>query len=89
MLSQTTSRFWKSFDVLPLVIQEKTRKAFKLWSEDSNHPSLHFKKIHSTDPIYSVRIDLQHRALGVKEGNTLVWFWIGTHEAYNNLVSEL
>jgi hypothetical protein len=89
MQSQTTSRFWKSFNALPPTIQEKARKAFELWSKNSNHPSLHFKKIHSVDPIYSVRIDLQYRALGIKDEHVLVWFWIGTHEEYNNLISEI
>lgn len=88
MYSQTTSRFWKSFNALPISIQEKAQKAFKLWQENPNHPSLHFKKIHTTEPIYSVRVDLQYRALGIKDENTVVWFWIGTHEEYNNLISE-
>ncbi len=88
MQSQTTSRFWKSFNALPPAVQDKVRKAFKLWSENSGHPSLHFKKIHSIDPIYSVRIDLQYRALGIKDENTLVWFWVGTHEEYNTLIYE-
>jgi hypothetical protein len=76
MRSQTTSRFWKSYKTLPISVQEKAHKAFKLWSENPDHPSLHFKKIHASNPIYSVRINLQYRALGVKDGNTgLVLDW--------------
>lgn len=89
MQSQTTSRFWKSYNALPAAVQEKARRAFKLWMENFNHPSLHFKKIHPVDPVYSVRIDLQYRALGIKDENTVIWFWIGTHEEYNKLISEL
>lgn len=88
MQSQTTSRFRRCFNFLPQSIQDKTKKAFRLWLQDPNHPSLHFKKIHSIDPVYSVRIDLNYRALGVREGNVLVWFWVGTHEEYNKLLSE-
>lgn len=57
--------------------------------ENPNHPALYFKQVHEREPIYSVRIGLYHRALGVKEGNTVIWFWIGTHEEYNNLISQL
>lgn len=89
MQSQTTSRFRKCFNSLPQYLQDKTRKAFKLWLQDQNHTSLHFKKVHSVEPIYSVRIDLNYRALGVKEGDVLIWFWVGTHEEYNKLLSEL
>lgn len=74
---------------MPLAIQEKAKKTFKLWVVNSNHPSLHFKRIHSVEPIYSVRIDIQCSALGIKDKDTVVWFWIRTHEEYNNLISEL
>lgn len=89
MLSQTTSRFWKSYQTLPIAMREKARRAFKIWSDNPNHPSLHFKRIHPSEPIYSVRIDLHYRALGVKEEETIVWFWIGTHQEYNTLILEL
>lgn len=89
MESHTTARFWKSFDVLPKEVQEKTNRAFKIWSENQNHPSLHFKQVHEIEPIYSVRIGLYHRALGVKEENKVILFWIGTHEEYNNMISHL
>ena len=88
MNSHATDRFWKCFDLLPQEIQEKAKRSYKMWSENPNHPSLHFKQIHKTDPIYSVRIGLSHRAIGVKESTTIIWFWIGTHEEYNNLISQ-
>jgi hypothetical protein len=31
-----------------------------------------------------VRIGDHYRALGLREGEVLAWFWIGTHEEYNN-----
>jgi hypothetical protein len=32
-----------------------------------------------------------YRALGVwyKQSDTIVWFWIGSHEAYNNIIRRL
>jgi hypothetical protein len=53
---------------------------------DPAHPSLRFKLVHPTRPIYSVRIGLDYRALGLREGDTMVWFWIGSHAEYDRLV---
>lgn len=89
MNSHVTARFRKNFESLPLEIQDKAKRAYKIWTDNPNHPSLHFKQVHDTEPIYSVRVGLYHRALGVKEVNTMIWFWIGTHEEYNTLISHL
>ena len=37
-------------------------------------------------PIYSVRVDKGYRALGWLEGDTVIWFWIGNHHAYEQLL---
>ena len=74
MTSHTTERFWKCFEKLPQPIQAKAKSAFKLWQANTDHPSLHFKKIHSEKSIYSVRVGLSHRSIGVREENTMIWF---------------
>ena len=86
MLSHTTERFRKAYQKLPEDVKKQAKKAYQLWSKDPLHPSLHFKQVHSTEPIYSVRIGLKWRALGIRQGNDLIWFWIGSHEDYNELV---
>ena len=40
-------------------------------------------------PVYSVRISLEYRALGIRAGEEIVWFWIGSHGNYDKLVSQL
>lgn len=40
-------------------------------------------------PIYSVRIALGWRAVGVKEGEHMIWFWIGSHAEYDKLIALL
>ena len=30
-----------------------------------------------------VRIGDRYRAVGLREGDVIAWFWIGTHEQYN------
>jgi hypothetical protein len=58
-------------------------------SRDPGHASLRFKQVHSTRQIYSARIGLGYRALGVRDGDTIVWFWIGSHAEYDRLVASL
>jgi hypothetical protein len=58
-----------------------------LFSSDPSHPGLQFKKVHAKRPIYSVRIGLGYRALGTKDGDDIVWFWIGSHADYDKLIS--
>ena len=65
MDSRTTARFWRAFEQLPEPIQEAARKAYQLWQQDPYHPSLRFKQVHPTKPIYSVRISRDWRAVGV------------------------
>lgn len=89
MISLTTEKFWKCFDHLPIPVQAKAKTAFLLWKKNPAHPSLHFKKVHHEKPIYSVRVGASHRAIGVREKGTKIWFWIGSHEEYNNLVAQV
>ena len=89
MRSRTTQRFRALRDALPKPIQEKAKAAYELWSANPDHPSLRFKKVHVKLPIYSVRIDIDSRAVGVLEGDTVVWFWIGSHAEYEQLLRVL
>ena len=88
MISHTTARFRAAFDLLPDRIQDKARKAYALWLKNPRAPSLRFKQVHARRPIYSIRIDRGWRALGVQEGDALVWFWIGSHAEYTALLSR-
>lgn len=89
MHSHRTRRFRKAFDHLPKEIQDKARKAFKLWKADPYHPSLQFKQVYPNEAIVSVRLSLNWRAVGIREQNTVVWFWIGTHSEYDKVISNL
>jgi hypothetical protein len=82
MKSATVDSFWKAYHSLPASIQARAKKAFELWQADPFYPSLHFKCINTAENIWAVRVSLGYRALGVWEGDTVVWFWIGDHDAY-------
>jgi hypothetical protein len=74
-------RFWNSFEKLPPAVQDLARKKYSLWKRDPFHPSLAFAE--RRNGICVVRIGRNYRALGLREGDLIVWFWIGTHEEYN------
>lgn len=50
------------------------------------HQSLQFKQVHPVEPIFSVRVGMGYRALGIREENTVIWFWIGSHADYDALI---
>ena len=89
MNSRTSKRFRSSFERLPVEVQARARSAYRLFRRDPSHPSLRFKPVHPTRPIYSVRIGLGYRALGVRDGDDVIWFWIGSHAAYDQLLGDL
>ena len=89
MISHTTERFRKAYSNLPENVQERAKEAFKTFLQNPSHPSLRFKKIHSTQPIYSARVGLGYRALGIREKNEMIWFWIGSHAEYDKLLSQM
>lgn len=89
MQSHTTETFRKLLAAAPAAIQSKAQSAYRLWAQNPAHPSLRFKKVHNTLPIYAVRIDLDWRAVGVLERGAMVWFWIGPHGEYEKLLSKL
>ena len=89
MISHTTERFRKALKQLPQHVQRQARQAYRLFKQDPYHPSLHFKQVHPARPIYSVRISRDYRAVGIHEGNVVIWFWIGVHGDYDELISRL
>ncbi len=89
MRSVTTERFRKAYERLPANVKLKAREVYARWNKNLYHPSLNYKQIHKTKSIYAVRVGNSYRALGVKNKNTMIWFWIGSHEEYNNLISQL
>jgi hypothetical protein len=56
---------------------------------DPSHPSLRFKQVHATEPIYAARVGLAYLALAVVDGEAVIWFWIGTHAEYDQLLRTL
>lgn len=89
MKSITTSEFWKLYDALPDEVQRRADRAYKLWELNPRAHGLYFKRVGKRQPIYSVRIGMGHRALGLLEGDVIIWFWIGGHDEYERLLKHL
>ena len=89
MKSSTTRDFRKHLNQLPNSVREQANRAYPLWKTDPFHGSLQFKRVSQRQPIYSVRVSLNYRALGLLEENHIYWFWIGTHSEYDELLKRL
>lgn len=86
MRSRTTKRFWALLERLSGQTQLRARKAYEQFQTDPGHPGLRFKRVSDEEPIYSVRIGTDHRALGLLKGDSITWFWIGTHDDYERVI---
>ena len=90
MRSSRTKSFRKLFIALPQRVKETAKKNYELWQCNPFHPSLEFKEIKSKENIWSVRVGIGWRALGVVKANEdkIVWFWIGSHAEYDKILKK-
>jgi hypothetical protein len=87
--SSVTREFRQQLARLPVTVQQQAARAYALWRSDPSHPGLQFKRVSQRQPIYSVRVGLGYRALGLCEGDHVYWFWIGPHTGYDELLRRL
>jgi hypothetical protein len=87
MNSATLPSFWEAYGRLDDSVRQSARKAYALWADNHFHPSLRFKCINRGENIWSVRVTRGFRALGVLKGDTVTWFWIGSHDEYERFFS--
>ncbi|MCB1088497.1 MAG: hypothetical protein KDM63_15775 [Verrucomicrobiae bacterium] len=85
MKSKATGKFWAGYRQLPVEVRKIAAKQHRLWLKDPSHPSLKFKKVQD---FWSCRVTDSFRALGVMDGDTVVWFWIGSHSEYERLIKR-
>jgi len=78
-----SSSFWACHDKLPSNVKKLAAKNFELIKGNILHPSLHTKKV---GKFWSVRIGKRYRALATEVEDGLLWFWIGTHSDYDQIL---
>jgi hypothetical protein len=89
MNSHTTRQFRALLAALPAHIQQQARDAYVIFQQNPSHPGLRFKQVYSgPPPVYSARVSIAYRALATVEGDTVVWFWIGSHADYDRLLRQ-
>ena len=80
-----TPEFWSAYNRLPEHVRRQADRHFVLLKNDPRHASLHLKRI---GRLWSVRLGIGDRALGTIEGDDIVWFWIGSHADYDNMLKR-
>ncbi len=83
MTHHTTSDFWECLGRLPESVQRLAEANYALLRADPQHPSLHFKRV---GRLWSVRVGIGYRALAVNSDDGPIWFWIGPHAQYDQII---
>lgn len=89
MISRLHPLFRRDFVRLPRDIQQRARGAYRRFQADPAHPSLQFKRLNASLPLWSVRVTDSYRAVGVRRDDVIVWFFIGTHAEYDRMLAKL
>ena len=89
MKSRTTRKFRQLLAALPQSVRREARVSYRQFRDNPRHPSLQFKKVHQSLPVYSARITGDYRAVGVLSDDEIVWFFVGSHGDYEKLLRAL
>ena len=88
MKSKRTRKFHDLYEALPEGVQKQADRAYDTFVENPNYPSLNFKQLEGDPVWYSARIGINYRAVCVRDGDSYVWLWIGSHAEYDNLLKH-
>jgi hypothetical protein len=79
-----TPAFWFHYRQLPEAVRDLADKSFQVLKENSAHPSIRLKRV---GKFWSARVGLHYRVLARDSDLGLVWFWIGSHDDYEQLIA--
>ena len=85
-----TKEYKKLLEKLPQRAVDLADKAYRLFLVAPSHPSLTHHQLTDTKKgqhrrgSCAVHIGTQWCAIYVPDGDVNVWYWVGTHESYNN-----
>lgn len=86
-----TPEYKKTYSKLDPNVKEACKIAFKKWRDNPDALSIKpLNKVFGSNEAVSAEISYSIRALGYhnKKKNEYVWFWVGSHEEYNNKISK-
>lgn len=93
-INRRTHGYRERLDKLTPRVSALADSAFALFLRDPRHPSL---RNHRLDDVHrgrhragsrSVAISKQYRVIYTLDGDTNVWYWIGSHSDYNNFTGR-
>lgn len=84
MTSLVRPSFWRAYAALDPRVRRAAREAYQLFAKNPDHPSLRFKKLQGYENVWSVRINEQFPAVGERDGDSIAWAWIGSHNEFDN-----
>lgn len=57
------------YRTLPDSVRQQARQAYSLFQQNPHHPSLRFRQVHPIRPVFSARVGLHYRAVGIRQGD--------------------
>jgi hypothetical protein len=57
-------------------------------TSDLGHDGAFPGAVHTREPVYSARVGLGYRALAVRDGDVVIWFWIGSHAECDRILAN-
>lgn len=85
MRSTGNEEFWRRYYLLPEHVRAQSRQAYRLFMSNPDHPSLRFKKLNGPGDFWSVRFGGGYRAVCQREGENVVWLWVGTRQDFGRM----
>lgn len=82
MKSHVKKGFWKLFYDLSPELQRQAYEAYEQFQRDPFSPGLNFEEVNKRVNLWSARVNDGIRVLGYREGDEIIWFWIGSHAEY-------
>ena len=84
MTSRVTPSFKRGLAALSASDQQAAKRAYRQFVADPFHNSLRFKKLAGHKSLWSVRVTLSVRAVAHRDGEAIVWVWIGSHNEFDS-----
>jgi len=84
--SYLTPSFRNLYGALPPEIQRLAAAKYQLFQQNPFHASLEFRP---KGKVWTVAVGRSYRAIARRSENDLHWVWIGSHEAYNELLGRM
>lgn len=79
---------------LPPPIRKLAEAAFAMFQRNPDHPALRRHQLLDTQKgrhrsgTWSVSINMKYRAMYFTDGNINVWYWVGSHNDYENFIGK-